>query len=100
MYGGLGNWHQFTTRDTSHYIAPVASWELNNGITFKLSPTFGLTSRSVLFLLRFRVSYEIKHFGERVKRLFLSSFEHHDVFKHASFIRDSSLVLCFRNSLN
>ena len=70
MYGGLGDRHSFGLRDTSHYLAPVAAWNLPSGWTLRVSPGFGLNSNSHGFLLRWGVSYEISGFGERVSRLF------------------------------
>lgn len=66
LYGGLGDAHDVTFRGTSHYLAPVLSWELPNGTTFRISPTFGLTENSHGFLMRFGVSYEFPGFGRKV----------------------------------
>lgn len=68
VYGGLGDRRRFTLRDTSQYIAPVLSWELANGATFRVSPTFGMTENSHPFLVRFGVSYEIPRIGQTVQR--------------------------------
>ena len=70
VYGGLGEAHNFTLTGTSHYVAPLVSWELPNGTTLRLSPAFGLTRNSHRFLLRLGLSYEIGGFGRRVRRLF------------------------------
>jgi hypothetical protein len=70
MYGGLGDRHSFGLKDTSHYLAPVAAWNLPSGWTLRVSPGFGLNSNSHGFLLRWGLSYEISGFGERVSRLF------------------------------
>jgi len=70
MYGGLGTHQHFGLRETSHYLAPTAAWTLSNGVTFVLSPGFGLTDTSAHFLLRFAVSYEIDQFGRAAGRLF------------------------------
>jgi hypothetical protein len=69
FYGGLGDWHHFTLSGTAHYIAPLASWELPNGTTIRLSPAFGLTRGSHRALIRFGVSYEIHGFGQHVRKL-------------------------------
>jgi hypothetical protein len=69
MYGGLGDRHSFGLRDTSHYLAPVAAWNLPSGWTLRVSPGFGLNSNSHGFLLRWGLSYEISGFGERVSHL-------------------------------
>ena len=58
-YGGVGEQHELTLRNTSHYVAPVVSWSMPSGVTLKLSPVFGLTSPANRFLLRFGISYEL-----------------------------------------
>ncbi len=58
MYGGLGDRYTPGLHDTSHYIAPVIAWDMPNGPTIKLSPSFGLNDNSHGFLMRFGVSYE------------------------------------------
>lgn len=70
LYGGLGDWHNFTLSGTSHYIAPLLSWELPNGTTVRFSPAFGLTGSSHRALIRFGVSHELPGFGRRVRKLF------------------------------
>jgi hypothetical protein len=70
FYGGLGDALHFTLSRTSHYVAPVLSWELPRGTTVRFSPGFGLTPDSHRFLLRFGISYEIAGFGRRVSKLF------------------------------
>jgi hypothetical protein len=72
VYGGLGTHEHFGWNETSHYLAPTASWTLANGIRLSASPSFGLTDTSARFLLRFGVSYEIEQFGRAVNRLFHS----------------------------
>jgi hypothetical protein len=69
LYGGVGEWHNLTLADTSHYLAPSVSWSLPNGVTFRISPTFGLTADSDRALLRFGISYEIPALGRRVRRV-------------------------------
>jgi len=69
-YGGLGDARHFTASGTSHYLAPVLSWELPSGTTLRFSPGFGLTENSHRVLLRFGVAYEIGGFGRRVQKLF------------------------------
>jgi hypothetical protein len=59
LYGGLGEWRQVKFAETSHYIAPAIAWSLPNGVTFRLSPSFGVNSNSNRALVRFGVSYEI-----------------------------------------
>jgi hypothetical protein len=58
-YGGLGEQHQITLANTSHYIAPCLSWALPSGLTLRVSPAFGLTSSSNRVLMRFGISYEV-----------------------------------------
>ena len=70
MYGGLGDRYHFGLRDTSHYAAPVLSWNLPSGWTLRISPGFGLNDNSHQFLLRWGVSREISGFGSMVGRLF------------------------------
>ncbi len=70
FYGGLGDWYRFMVRGTSQYLAPGLSWELANGTTLRVSPTFGLTPQSHGFLLRFGASHEIPRFDRQVRRWF------------------------------
>jgi hypothetical protein len=70
MYGGLGTAASHTLSGTSHYLAPIAAWELPNGVTFSLSPGFGLNDNSHRFLLRWGMSYEIPNFGRKVRSSF------------------------------
>ena len=70
MYGGLGTAKAFTLSGTSHYFAPLVAWQLPNGVTFSLSPGFGLNDNSHHFLLRWGVSYQIAGFNRRVRSLF------------------------------
>jgi hypothetical protein len=68
MYGGLGDLRSFGLPGTSHYIAPMLSWILPGGPTFRLSPTFGLNGASHRFLLRLGVSYEFSGLTRRASR--------------------------------
>jgi hypothetical protein len=70
IYGGLGDGEGFWLRDTSHYIAPLLSWNFPNGTTLRLSPTFGVNGDSHRFLLRFGISYEIGGLERRLVQLF------------------------------
>lgn len=70
MYGGLGDRYSFGLRDTSHYLAPVAAWNLPSGWTLRVSPGFGLNDNSSRFVLRWGVSREIAGFGEMVSSWF------------------------------
>jgi hypothetical protein len=67
MYGGLGDRYSFGLHDTSHYLAPVASLQTPAGMTFKVSPGFGLNSNSNGFLFRFGVSYEIEQILSKLR---------------------------------
>ncbi len=68
FYGGLGDTFALTLRDTSHYAAPVLAWTLANGVSLKVSPSFGISNPSAPFLLRLGLSYEIPQFGRRFRR--------------------------------
>lgn len=70
MYGGLGDRYSFGLHNTSHYLAPVAAWNLPSGWTLRVSPGFGLNDQSTRFLLRWGVSREITGFGSMVSALF------------------------------
>ena len=70
MYGGLGDRYSFGLRDTSHYLAPVAAWNLPSDWTLRISPGFGLNDNSHRFLLRWGLSREFSGFGDLVGRLF------------------------------
>ncbi len=70
MYGGLGDRYNFGLHNTSHYLAPVAAWNLPSGWTLRLSPGFGLNDNSHKFLLRWGVSREFSGFGEMMSHLF------------------------------
>ena len=72
LYGGLGTADDFNFRGTSHYIAPVASWTLTSGTTFRVSPGVGVTRASASFLLRIGVSYGFDDFGRAVRNVFSS----------------------------
>ncbi len=60
MYGGLGTTDGFGTSLTSHYLGPTLNWTAPNGMTFGVSPQFGLNSYSVPLLFRFSIQYEIE----------------------------------------
>ncbi len=68
LYGGLGERRQVTLSGTSHYIAPSIAWSLPSGVTFRFSPSIGITSDSNRALVRFGVSYEIPAVGRRFSR--------------------------------
>jgi hypothetical protein len=70
LYGGLGDRHSFGLKDTSHYLAPVAAWNLPSGWTVRISPGFGLNDNSHRLLLRWGLSREFSGFGDLVGHLF------------------------------
>jgi hypothetical protein len=70
MYGGLGDVQSPGLHETSHYVAPVAAWNLPSGWTLRLSPGFGLNDNSHGFLLRWGISREFSGFGGAMSRLF------------------------------
>lgn len=70
FYGGLGTSSQLTTSHTSHYAAPILSWQLPSGAHLTVSPGWGLTSPSQKFLLRWALTYEIAGFTRKLRSLF------------------------------
>ena len=58
-FGGLGESGARTLSRTSHYLAPAIAWSLPWGVTFRISPAFGLTRESNRALIRMGISYEI-----------------------------------------
>ncbi len=68
LYGGLGDRNSFGLHDTSHYLAPLASFRLPSGPVFTVSPGAGLNSNSHGFLLRVGVAYEIDQFASRLRK--------------------------------
>ncbi len=70
MYGGLGTAFAFTLSKTSHYLAPIVAWQLPNGVTWSVSPGFGLTDQSHRFLLRWGISYEVAGLGRALRSVF------------------------------
>jgi hypothetical protein len=68
MYGGLGDWHSFGTRLTSHYLGPAINWSAPNGVTLSFSPQFGLNDYSIPHLFRFGIQYEIEQVVNRFRR--------------------------------
>jgi hypothetical protein len=70
MYGGLGDTQSLGLNETSHYLAPVVSWNLPSGWTARISPGFGLNDNSHSLLLRWGLSREFSGFGEMLHGLF------------------------------
>jgi hypothetical protein len=68
MYGGLGDRYSFGLHDTSHYIAPVLGLRAPSGMTFKISPGFGLNGNSNGFSLRAGVAYEFEQLASSFRR--------------------------------
>jgi hypothetical protein len=68
MYGGLGDWHSFGTRLTSHYLGPAINWSVPSGMTLSFSPQFGLNDYSIPRLYRFGIRYEIEQVVNRFRR--------------------------------
>lgn len=67
-YGGLGGQGALTTRGTSHYLAPLVSWDLGHDVRLRVSPAVGLTEASHPWLLRAGVSYEFGAVGPWIGR--------------------------------
>ncbi len=70
MYGSLGDRYHFGLPETSHYLAPVAAWNLPSDWTLRVSAGFGLNDNSHRLLLRWGVSREFSGFGPAISRLF------------------------------
>ncbi|MGZ4900692.1 MAG: hypothetical protein ACXV8X_13635, partial [Candidatus Angelobacter sp.] len=70
MYGGLGSTLSFGLPDTTHYLAPVISWELSDNASLRLSPAVRLSDVGSPVLFRLGYSYEVRGFGRKVARLF------------------------------
>ncbi len=62
-FGGLGETASLTLRDTSHYLAPVAGWELPAHMRLTFSPGFGLTRSSLDRVYRICFAYEFSQVG-------------------------------------
>jgi hypothetical protein len=58
LYGGVGDTSSLTLRDTSHYVAPVAGWNLTNRTRVSFSPAFGMTATSLKSIYRIGFVYE------------------------------------------
>lgn len=69
MYGSLGDRYRFGLQETSHYLAPVAAWNLPSGTALRVSPGFGLNGNSHRFLLRWGISREFSGFGAALRRV-------------------------------
>jgi len=69
MYGGLGSTLGVGLHDTTHYLAPVISWQVSDNSSIRFSAGAGLTDTSNPVILRVGYSYEIRGFGNKVARL-------------------------------
>lgn len=63
-YGGLGDTFSLTMRDTSHYLAPLAGWQLPKGLRLSFSPGFGLTGSSLKRVYRIGLACEFEQIGQ------------------------------------
>ena len=70
LYGGLGDAQAWGLAGTSHYLAPVAAWNLPSGWTLRWSTGFGLNRNSHGLLVRWGVTREVSGFGDMVGHLF------------------------------
>ncbi len=71
VYGGLGSTVDgFSAYDTTHYVAPVVSWQLSDNSALHFSPSVALTHNGSPVLFRFGYSYELRGFGSRFANLF------------------------------
>jgi hypothetical protein len=66
LYGGLSTTDDFGWHGTSQYIGPTIQWNIPHGPTIQASPNLGLNDNSLGLLWRFRVSYEIQQFTNRI----------------------------------
>lgn len=64
MFGGLGTRYAFGLKDTEHYAGPTLALVTPHGMTYKLSPEFGLDANSAGVIWRFGASYEIQQFRD------------------------------------
>jgi hypothetical protein len=69
MYGGLGSTLGFGLHDTTHYLAPVISWQVSDNASLRFSPAVRLTEVGSPVLFRIGYSYEVRGFGRKVARL-------------------------------
>jgi hypothetical protein len=70
LYGGLGDAQAWRLSGTSHYLAPVAAWNLPSGWAVRLSTGFGLNRNSHGVVVRWGVSRDVSGFGSMVGHLF------------------------------
>ncbi|HEX6501727.1 MAG TPA: hypothetical protein VF011_00675 [Terriglobales bacterium] len=70
MYGGLGSTLSFGLHNTTHYLAPVLSWQVSENASIRFSPAVRLTDIGSPVLFRIGYSYEVRGFGRKVAHLF------------------------------
>lgn len=68
MYGGLGTTRGFGLHDTTHYLAPVVSWQVSDNVSLHFSPAVRLSATGSPVLFRIGYSYEVRGFGSKVAR--------------------------------
>jgi hypothetical protein len=69
FYGGLGTFHDFTLKGTSQYAAVLLAWRVSDSVNLRVSPAFGLNNRSIPYMMRFGISYEIPRFDRQMRDL-------------------------------
>jgi hypothetical protein len=70
FYGGLGSTQDgFSVHGTSHYVAPVVSWQVSENGSLRFSPGIALTHEGSPVLLRFGYSYEIRGLRSKLAQL-------------------------------
>lgn len=69
LFGGLGTRYNFGTGQTEQYLGPTIALNTPRGLTYKVSPEFGLNDNSAGVLWRFGVSYEVQQFRDWFRRL-------------------------------
>lgn len=61
LYGGAGDTHSLTLKDTAHYLAPIVGWNFSSRARISASTGFGLTDTSVKAVYRIGFVYEFDH---------------------------------------
>jgi hypothetical protein len=68
LFGGLGTRYTFGLKQTQQYAGPTVAFNAPHGLTFKVSPEFGLNDNSASMLFRFGASYEIQQVRDWFRR--------------------------------
>lgn len=68
LFGGLGTRYTFGIKQTQQYAGPTVAFNAPHGLTFKVSPEFGLNDNAAAVLWRFGASYEIQQFRDWFRR--------------------------------